>query len=114
MTRSGGRVAAVARASRRLTALRLAITLRPVRALLAAAAILLVLATEFAPHTHQGPLGRHACVACTAAAGEEAACASPDVAPARVVAADLPRAVHAPPVTGAPLGAVPGQSPPAA
>ena len=84
------------------------------RALLAAAAILLVLATGFAPHTHEGALGRHACVACVTAAGEEAACASVDVAPPPLVIVAALRATPAPPVTGAPLGAVPGQSPPAA
>jgi hypothetical protein len=84
-----------------------------VRALLAAAAILLVLLTAVAPHAHEGTLGRHACVACTAAAGEEAGRATIDVAPKPVVAA-VTQPAPEPPVTGAPLGAIPGQSPPAA
>lgn len=97
-----------------MTGPRLAMTLRPVRALLAAAAIVLLLATGFAPHAHAGALGRHACAACVTAGAEEAVSASPDVAPRQLVVANLQRIPRAPPVTGAPLGAVPGQSPPAA
>ncbi len=86
----------------------------PVRALLAAAAISLVLLTTIAPHVHGGVLGRHSCVACATASGEEAGCAEPDMAPPHLVGeAAIPSAPE-PPVTGAPLGAVPGQSPPAA
>ena len=97
-----------------MTGIRVANTLPLVRALLAVAAILLVLVTGVAPHTHDGALGRHACVACAAAGSEEAACASPDVAPRQLVVASITCDPPAPPVTGAPLGAVPGQSPPAA
>ncbi len=84
------------------------------RALLAAAAILLVLVTGLAPHTHDGKLGRHACVACVTSGCEEAASAAPDVAPRQLAPSAVPQALPAAPVTGAPLGAVPGQSPPAA
>lgn len=85
-----------------------------VRALLATAAILLVLVTGVAPHTHEGKLGRHACIACVTAGGEEAASAAPDVAPRQLLPSAVPQAAPATPVTGAPLGAVPGQSPPTA
>lgn len=84
------------------------------RSLLALAAVLLVLATGVAPHTHEGALGRHACVACVANGAEEAGCASPDVAPRQLGTEAVAAAAPAPPVTGAPLGAIPGQSPPAA
>jgi len=85
-----------------------------VRALLAAAAALLVLLTAVAPHAHESALGRHACVACVAAGGEEAVCTSPDVTPRRLAVATVTQSAPEPPVTGAPLGAIPGQSPPAA
>ncbi|HTT71309.1 MAG TPA: hypothetical protein VMG32_08810 [Anaeromyxobacteraceae bacterium] len=82
------------------------------RTVLATALVLLVLATGIAPHVHEGPLGRHTCVACVVASSDPATSATPDLAP-------LPRvesAVVLPPPelrgVGAPLGAVPGQSPP--
>ncbi len=80
----------------------------------ALAAALLVLLTGAAPHTHNGALGRHACVACVASGGEEAVYAAPDVAPRPLVADAVVDTAPAPPVTGAPLGAIPGQSPPVA
>jgi hypothetical protein len=99
----------------RLTARRTRIDTRSVRGLVALASALLILVSATAPHVHSSALGTHACLACVAAGGEEAAPTSPDVAPRRVVAAPLDEcALPEPPVTGAPLGAVPGQSPPAA
>jgi hypothetical protein len=85
-----------------------------VRAVFAAALAVLVLVTASAPHAHETPLGRHACAACVAAGGEEAVCAAPDVAPRPVVPVAVADELPAPPVTGLPLGAVPGQSPPRA
>ncbi len=87
---------------------------RPVRCALALASILFVLVSATVPHVHDTALGSHACLACVAGGGEEAAPAAPDVAPRPVVVAALPEAAPEPPVTGAPLGAVPGQSPPVA
>ena len=88
-------------------------TLRAVRAALAIAAVLLLLTSAVAPHVHEGPLGAHACLACAAAGGEEAAPQTPDVAPRALPAAAALPAAPAAPVTGKPLGAVSGQSPPA-
>ncbi len=84
------------------------------RAALAIATVLLLVLAAAAPHAHGGPLGSHGCVACVAAGAEEATAPVPEAAPlpeqpGRVVA---PRTVAA--VSGAPLGAVPGQSPPIA
>ena len=84
------------------------------RLLFAIAAASLVLLTAVAPHVHTGPEGSNACQACVMRAAEEAAPATPDVAPA-VVQADTLVAVPARgPVAGFPLGAIPGQSPPRA
>ncbi len=84
------------------------------RLLFAIAASSLVLLTAVAPHVHTGAEGRNGCQACVMRAAEEAAPATPDVAPA-VVGADTLVAEPAPgPVAGFPVGAVPGQSPPRA
>ncbi len=87
---------------------------RSVRGVLALASVLLVLVSAAVPHVHTSALGSHACLACVAAGGAEAVTAAPDVAPRPVFAAPLAEAAPEAPVTGAPLGAVPGQSPPAA
>ena len=100
--------------SSRLTARRRRVDTRVVRGLLALSSALLVLVSATVPHIHDSALGSHACLACVAAGGEEAAPTSPDVASRAVFAAPLAEVAPEPPVTGAPLGAVPGQSPPAA
>ena len=84
------------------------------RAVLALAVAFLVASGALAPHAHAGPLGSHACQACVVGTGEEAGSATPDFAPPRVVAAEAPASPGLAPVLGAPLGAVPGQSPPLA
>jgi hypothetical protein len=86
----------------------------PVRAALALGTVLLLLLGAAAPHAHGGDLGTHGCVACVAAAGEEAVAATPAVAPRFVPARPVPPPWQGPPSAGAPLGAVPGQSPPTA
>jgi len=65
-------------------------------------------------HLHAGEPGGVECAVCLARGGEEATRRSPDLRP-------LDRAVEAPavapvlrPIEGAPLGAIPGQSPPLA
>lgn len=83
----------------------------PVRSAAAAFLAILILATGVMPHVHEGQLGRHACVACVAAGGE-AHGAAPELAPPRPVFAEPAPSAPEAPVTGAPLGAVPGQSPP--
>ncbi|GEJ59265.1 hypothetical protein [Anaeromyxobacter diazotrophicus] len=83
------------------------------RAALAIATIVLVLTAAVAPHVHEGPLGTHACLACVAAGGEEATGHTPDVAPRPLEPAAVVVVLPAAPVFGLPLGAIPGQSPPA-
>lgn len=79
-------------------------------ALLAAALV----ALAWAPHVHAGPRGAHECAACVVRGAEAASSEPVELAPAfvRFVAAAI--APVEPPRTGAPLGAIPGQSPPAA
>ena len=84
------------------------------RAALAILAVLLLVAGLAAPHHHDAPGGSHECVACAASGAGEARDETPRLdgpapAPERVPAVPGPA-----PVTGAPLGAVPGQSPPRA
>jgi hypothetical protein len=83
------------------------------RGLLAALLATLVVLTAVSPHVHEGPHGDHDCPACVARGAEEARSATPDVEPAGpVIPGAAAVAIEAPP-PGAPLGAVPGQSPPA-
>jgi hypothetical protein len=83
------------------------------RAALAAALALLVLLGAGAPHVHAGPRGEHDCVACSARGAEEARSETPDLAPVAHPSGPAPHRPGLAPVTGAPLGAIPGQSPPA-
>jgi hypothetical protein len=80
----------------------------------AAAALLVavLVALAGAPHHHTVRDGDHDCPACIARGAEEAHGEIPDLAPAlaRILPVEL-EPVEAPPA-GAPLGAVPGQSPP--
>jgi hypothetical protein len=83
------------------------------RSLLAAALAVILVGAAMGPHIHLGPHGDHDCVACQARGVEEARSETPDVAPERVRFLGLVQVpVEAPPA-GAPLGAIPGQSPPA-
>ncbi|HYQ81502.1 MAG TPA: hypothetical protein VEP68_08375 [Anaeromyxobacteraceae bacterium] len=84
------------------------------RAVLALAVAVLLAFGAVVPHVHGGPYGSHSCPACVSGSGEEAASATPDLAPPRAAAVEAPLPPEAAPVTGAPLGAVPGQSPPLA
>lgn len=88
--------------------------LRAMRSVVAAVLALGLLLTVAAPHVHDaGPAGGE-CTACVARHADVARSETPDVAPGVVhAAAVVARPAHAP-VTGAPLGAIPGQSPPAA
>jgi len=67
-----------------------------------------------APHHHAAGQGAQECQACLTRTAEEARGATPDLSPRAWVAEAVPAAPGLPPVTGAPLGAVPGQSPPRA
>jgi hypothetical protein len=82
------------------------------RALLAAGLALLLVATAVAPHVHAGGHAHERCAVCVARSGDVATSATPDVAPRTCDAGAPACAPGLPPVSGAPLGAVPGQSPP--
>lgn len=84
------------------------------RAAAALLTALLVLAVAVAPHHHAGIEGSHACAACSAKAAEEAGPGVPDLSPRPALAGDLAPAPTGRRPGGAPLGAVPGQSPPVA
>jgi hypothetical protein len=84
------------------------------RALLAAGLAVLVALSAAAPHVHAGPRGAQDCAACVVRNADVARSETPDTLPAMVVAGEAPAVPGLPPVTGAPLGAIPGQSPPRA
>ncbi len=85
------------------------------RSAVAIAGAVLVLLGAAAPHNHAGALGMHGCAACVTRGAEPAADATPDVARAPLAEPlDAPAPVEEAPTCGAPLGAIPGQSPPAA
>jgi hypothetical protein len=84
-----------------------------VRILVAIATAAVLLSGVAAPHHHAAPGGAHECVACTVGGALEARVATPELpppAPVRVASAPEPVSV---PTVGFPMGAVPGQSPPA-
>ena len=82
------------------------------RAVVAVVLSAVLVALCWAPHVHHGPEGDHDCPACVARTADAARSETPDLAPLRVT---FPETVQAPVESepaGAPLGAVPGQSPP--
>ena len=82
------------------------------RLLVAIATAAVLLSGVAAPHHHAASGGVHECVACTVGGALEARDATPRLSeppPARLAVATGPATD---PVTGFPLGAVPGQSPP--
>ncbi len=81
---------------------------------LAAGMLVLVALVALPAHVHTGQQGAERCAMCVARSGDVARSETPDVEPARYARADAPADPGAPPVAGAPLGAIPGQSPPAA
>jgi hypothetical protein len=83
------------------------------RALVAATLALMVVLAAGVPHDHVRGHGATDCIACAVGQGDAARDETPDVAPATVVATTSPSRPAAAPVSGAPLGAIPGQSPPA-
>jgi hypothetical protein len=84
------------------------------RAVIAAALSLFLVLAALAPHVHVGPHGAEQCAVCVARGGDVAASQTPDVAPAAVPAGEAMLDPGLAPVSGAPLGAIPGQSPPRA
>ncbi len=83
------------------------------RVLLAAGLALFLVLTAAAPHVHAGPQGADGCVACVVRSGDQARNETPDAAPVTDVSEAVRLEPEGSPVYGAPLGAVPGQSPPA-
>ncbi len=85
------------------------------RALLATGLALALALSAAAPHVHVEAQGPEHCTACLVRGGVEPACTqTPDVAPLDLPAGEVVLPPAAPPVSGAPLGAIPGQSPPCA
>lgn len=83
------------------------------RRLLAAVLAAAFVALAWAPHVHAGPRGAHECAACVVRGAEAASSEPVELAPPFVAFVEASAApVEAPPA-GAPLGAIPGQSPPA-
>lgn len=64
-------------------------------------------------HVHAPSSGGEGCAVCVLRHAEVPRDPVADVAPAIVDAGEVPGSPGLPPVTGAPLGAIPGQSPPA-
>jgi hypothetical protein len=83
------------------------------RAVLAAALALLLTAAVAVPHVHAAWSGEE-CAACVVHGGEVVASQVPDLAPLPSACSDVVLAPPSVPGDGAPLGAVPGQSPPRA
>lgn len=84
------------------------------RALAAAVLALGLVIVAAVPHGHPAGHGGADCTACVARHGDVARSETPDVAPQVRHAEPVVAEPGVAPVTGAPLGAVPGQSPPAA
>jgi ferric-dicitrate binding protein FerR (iron transport regulator) len=83
------------------------------RAVLAATLVLLLAAAVAVPHVHAAPSSEE-CAACVARGGEVAESQVPDLSPLQLAAGDAVLAPQSRPGDGAPLGAIPGQSPPRA
>ncbi len=84
------------------------------RALVAAGLALVLLVVAAGPHVHTAAHGAESCAVCVARNADVARSETPDMTPEPLVAGDPAPAPALAPVSGAPLGAVPGQSPPAA
>jgi hypothetical protein len=84
------------------------------RTLVATILALVLVAAVAAPHVHaHGPASGDECTLCVVRHGAPPPSALPDVAPVVHLTGDVAGAPGLPPVLGAPLGAIPGQSPPA-
>lgn len=84
------------------------------RALAAAALALVLVLAAVAPHVHAVDHAGSGCAVCLARHGDVARDETPDVAPRALHAECVAVEPGLAPVFGAPLGAIPGQSPPAA
>ncbi len=81
------------------------------RAILAASLALLLTAAVALPHVHAASSGEE-CAACVVRGGEPAASQVPDLSPLPLALGGVEVALQSLPRDGAPLGAIPGQSPP--
>ncbi len=88
-------------------------THRRMRTLLAAGLALFLVLSAAAPHVHVGPHGAETCLVCVVRQGDAARSEVPDLTPVAPVTAAPQLEPGRSPVSGAPLGAIPGQSPPA-
>jgi hypothetical protein len=84
------------------------------RALVAAALALSILLGVGAPHFHANGQGEASCAVCVLRHTDVPRADGPDVSPRVHTTAAVVVIPGLPPVDGAPLGAVPGQSPPPA
>jgi hypothetical protein len=84
------------------------------RPLLAALLALHLVLVAFGPHVHSAAHGAEECAVCVVRAADVAESQEPDLSPSPLPVGAPAAAPGLAPVTGAPLGAVPGQSPPAA
>jgi hypothetical protein len=84
------------------------------RALIAAGLAIVLALPAAGPHVHVGPDAEGHCAVCVTRHADVPRDATPDLTPLRVVAGEVLAAPDVDPVTGAPLGAIPGQSPPVA
>jgi len=75
---------------------------------------LLLVAGLVSPHHPDDRLGDHACAACVVGSGAVAQCETPVLDRSEVPGEPVALPPSLPPVGGAPLGAVAGQSPPRA
>ena len=82
------------------------------RALVAAALVALLAVSAAGPHVHVG-FERHDCSVCVLHHTDVPRSEAPEVAPIVQERGEVAASPGLPPVTGAPLGAIPGQSPPA-
>ena len=84
------------------------------RAIVAAFLALTLVVAAAAPHVHAQTVAGDECAVCTLRHTAPPRTELPHLAPAVIVEGDPSGAPELPPVSGAPLGAVPGQSPPPA
>ena len=81
------------------------------RALVAIALVLALAISVAGAHVHVGAEA-HGCAVCVLHHTDVPRSEAPDVAPVVQARGEVAAAPGLPPVTGAPLGAIPGQSPP--
>jgi hypothetical protein len=84
------------------------------RIALAASLALLLLVSAVSPHVHSAARGTQECAVCLVRGADVPRSEVPDLAPLPSPESEPPAIPDLAPLAGAPQGAVPGQSPPAA